>query len=248
VRSALSLAVFAVLVLAPAPSAQGAGGDRPRVALSVSPAQIAVAAPGSRKINVRNTGSERVVVVVARRAVARDTAGKTSLQILPGRLVLPSGKSAVLTLRVRLRRGSEPGDHQALVLLTTVPLRRNQVGLQVRLGVRVKVRVPGRIVSHLVLGGLRVHRTRRARFVFVSVANRGNVTVQLRGNLTASLLRRGRQVARLSLPGPRALVPGARVILALRYGGRLRGRVTAVVRVRLGPGVRTVERRYRIRL
>jgi hypothetical protein len=36
--------------------------------------------------------------------------------------------------------------------------------------------------------------------------------------------------------------------VALSYGGRLRGRATAVVRVRLGSGLRVIERRYRIRL
>jgi hypothetical protein len=36
--------------------------------------------------------------------------------------------------------------------------------------------------------------------------------------------------------------------MALRYVGRVRGPVTAIVQVRLGPGVHAIERRYRIRL
>jgi hypothetical protein len=36
--------------------------------------------------------------------------------------------------------------------------------------------------------------------------------------------------------------------LALRYSGRVRGLLTVVVRIRLSPGVRAVERRYRVRL
>jgi hypothetical protein len=84
--------------------------------------------------------------------------------------------------------------------------------------------------------------------MFLSVANHGNVTVQLRGHVTASLFRRRQRVARLNPAGRRALAPGARTLLALRYAGRVRGPVTAVVQVRLGPGVRVVERRYRIRL
>jgi hypothetical protein len=84
--------------------------------------------------------------------------------------------------------------------------------------------------------------------MFVSVANDGNVTVQLRGCVTASLFRRGRQVSRLSPPARRALLPGARALMALRYVGRVRGPVTAIVQVRLGPGVHAIERRYRIRL
>jgi hypothetical protein len=108
--------------------------------------------------------------------------------------------------------------------------------------------VPGRIVRHLAFGGLRVHRSRDARFMFLSVANRGNVTVRLRGQVSASLVRRGRQLARLSPRSRNALRPGARAVLALRYGGHVRGLVIAVVRIRLGSDIRVVERRYRVRL
>ena len=247
-RAALPLALSTALVLAPAPSAEAAGADRPRVALSVSPAKLALTAPGSRRINLRNDGAERVVVDVARRAVGRQTASQTWLKIAPARLFLRSGGSAILTLRVRPPRRAEPGDHHVLVLLTTRPPRGSRVTLRVRLGIRVRVRVPGRVVRHLALGGLHVHRARRARLMFVSVANHGNVTVNLRGRVTASLFRRRQRVARLNPAGRRALAPGARTLLALRYAGRVRGPVTALVQVRLGPGLRVVERRYRIRL
>jgi len=56
-----------------------------------------------------------------------------------------------------------------------------------RLGVRVNVRMPGQIVRHLVLGGLRIHQRRGGRSMFVSVANRGNVTVQIHEHVTTSL-------------------------------------------------------------
>ena len=101
-KSALALAGFAALVLASAPSAAGADADRPRVALSVSPARLALAAPGSRTIKLRNGGAERVVVDVTRRPLGPQPAAKTSLQIAPARLVLRSGESAILTLRASL--------------------------------------------------------------------------------------------------------------------------------------------------
>jgi hypothetical protein len=132
--------------------------------------------------------------------------------------------------------------------LTTRPLHAGRVNVQVRLGVRVDLRVPGRIVRQLILGRLRVERGRDARFMFVSVANRGNVTVPLRGHVTASLLRRGRRPARLRSRARRALLPGAHAVLTLHYGDRVRGPVTVVVRVGLGAGGRVVERRYRARL
>ena len=247
-RPALALAGLAALVLALAPSAEGAGADRPRVALSVSPARLALAAPGSRTIKLRNDGAERVAVDATRRTLDRQTAAKTWLQIVPAHLMLRSGESAILTLRARPPRRAEPGDHHALVLLTTRPVRGGRVDVQVRLGVRIRMVVPGPIVRHLTFGGLRVQRRGDARFMAVSVANRGNVTIQLRGRVTALLVRRGQQLTRLSLRARRALHPGARAVLALRYRGRVRGLVTAVVQVRLGPGIRAVERRYRIRL
>jgi hypothetical protein len=248
VRAAFALAGVTALVLASAPSAEGAGADRPRVALSVSPARLVLAAPASRTIRLRNDGAERVMVDATRRTLGRQSAAKTWLQIVPARLSLRSRESAILTLRLKPPRRAEPGDHHVLVLLTTRPLRGGRVNMQVRLGVRIRMVVPGRIVRRLTLGGLRVHRLRDARFMFVSIANRGNVTVQLHGRVTALLLRRGQQQARFSPRARRALRPGARAVLALRYRGRVRGLVTAVVRVRLGSGIRVVERRYRIRL
>ena len=246
-RPALALAGLTALLLALAPSAEGAGAARPRIALSVSPAQVTLAAPSSRRIRLRNDGAERVVVDVTRRAVRGQAAAQTWLQIVPARVLLLSGESAILTLRTRPPRRAEPGDHHLLVLLRTRPLSGGRVNVQLRLGVRIRIVVPGRIVRHLAFGALRVHRRRDARFMFLSVANRGNVTVQLRGQVGASLVRRGRQLARLSPRSRSTLRPGARAVLALRYDGRVRGLVTAVVRIRLGSDIR-LERRYRIRL
>jgi hypothetical protein len=239
VRAALALAGLTVLVPASAPAAEGADAARPRVALAVSPAHLALTVPGSRRIRVRNEGAERVVVDVSRR---------TWLRIVPARLSLRPGESAIVTLRLRRPAHAEPGDHRALVLLTTRPLRAGRVNVQVRLGVRVRLRVPGRIVWQLTLGRLRVERERGARFMFVSLANRGNVTVPLRGHVTASLLRRGRQPTRLRPRARRTLLPGAHAVLALHYSGHVRGPVTVVVRVRVDPGGHVVERRYRARL
>jgi len=248
VRPALALAGFTALVLASAPSAAGADADRPRVVLSVSPARLALAAPGSRTIKLRNDGAERVVVDVTRRTLGMQPAAKPWLHITPARLVLRSGENAILTLRATPPRHAEPGDHQVLVLLTTRPLRSGRVHVQVRLGVRIRMVVPGRIVRQVTLGSLRVHRRHGAGFMFVSITNRGNVTVQLRGRVTALLLRRGRHLARLTPRARGALLPGARAVLTLRSSGPVRGPVTAGVRVRLGPGLRVVERRYRLRL
>ncbi|MDX6409274.1 MAG: hypothetical protein QOE13_2345 [Gaiellaceae bacterium] len=247
-RAAVGLAVSTAFLLAFAPSGEGANADRPRVALSVSPAQLEVTAPGSRRISLRNDGAERVAVDVARRSAAGQVTASAWLHVVPARVLLSPGKSAILTLRVTPPRGAEPGAHHVLVLLTTRPLRSGRVTLHLRVGVRVTVQIPGQVVRRLALGGLRVHRARGARIMFVPVANRGNVTLQLRGRVAASLLRHGRRVARLSPASRRVLATGARTFLALRYTGRLRGSFIAVVQVRLGAGAGAVERRYHIRL
>jgi hypothetical protein len=241
-KAALGLAVFAGLLLT-ASAAEAVSADRPRIVLSVSPARLSLAAPGSRRISLRNDGAEQVVVDVLRRTVATRW-----LQISPEHLLLGPGRTAVLTLSAKARRAAEPGDHQVLVLLTTRPQHGNRVALRLRLGVRVNVRMPGKIVRRLALGGVRVHRARGSRVIFVPVVNRGNVTVQLRGHVTASLFRRGDRVARLHLAPRRAVAPGARALRAFRYAGRVRGPVIAVVQILIDPGVRLVARRYRLRL
>ena len=193
---------------------------------------------------MRNDGAEQVAVDVLRRTVVTRW-----LQISPERLLLGPGRSAVLTLRAKAGRDAEPGDHQVLVLLATRPQHGSRVALRLRLGVRVNVRMPGRVVRRLALGGVRVHRKRGLRFIFVPVVNRGNVTVQLRGHVTAVVVppRRSCRAATTRWLDLRC-APGARTLLALRYAGRVRGPVIAVVQIRMGPDVRLVERRYRLRL
>jgi hypothetical protein len=151
-----------------------------------------------------------------------------------------------LTVRARRARWAEPGVHPVLVMLTTRPVSGGRVKVQARLGVRIRMRVPGRVVRRLRLGRLRVMRG--SRTMLVSVANRGNVTVQLHGRVRATLLRRGKKPVRLRPRAQRTLPPGARTFVALRYTGGMRGQVTAVVRVSVGAGPPVVQRRYRFRL
>ena len=55
----------------------------------------------------------------------------TWLSVKPGRFVLPAGGRRSLTVTSRLPARIEPGDHDALVLLTTHP--RRKAGVAVRL-------------------------------------------------------------------------------------------------------------------
>jgi hypothetical protein len=210
------------------------------VALSVSPAQVALVAPASRALELRNTGAERLVVDVTGKSVrGRRSTGWLTLR--PAHVALAAGATARLLLRAGTSR-SEPGDHEVLLLVAARPARAGGVAVRVRLGVRVRVRMPGRIVRHLAVNGLRVRRHRGGHELLVSLTNLGNVAEQLRGQLAVTLLRNGRVVSLLRPRRPRELWPRTRAVVALHYGGRVQGLVTAVVKVR------GMERRYRLRL
>jgi hypothetical protein len=219
----------------------------PPIGLSVSPARVALVAPAAKAIEVRNVGAQRVVVDVARKSL--DGRGETELLgVRPTHLVLHPGSSRVLTLRAGAARGAGPGDHRLRLLFVARPVGGGRIAVRVRLGVGVRIRVPGRTIRRLVVRGLRVRRHGGARFLLVCVANAGNLTEQLRGQLTLTLIRGGRFVSRLRLRTAREVFPGTHTVVLLRYVGRVRGVVTAVVQLRRGSRELPLERRYRIRL
>lgn len=242
-RAAVLVAVLSAAALVPASSAEGAGTPRPaRVAISATPVRLHVVGASARRIELRNIGTAAVTVDATRAGRGARPATRW-ISVVPRRLTLRPGGTAALTVRVAPPRRAEPGDHDAVVLLTTRPRRGARVAVRTRLGVVVREHVPGRVVHRLELRRLRVRRTRGHRLLDLSLANRGNVTEPMpRGRIVVSLIRRGRVVARLR-PHARALRPGARRVVRMRYGGRLHGRVTAVVRIR---GVHV--HRFRLRL
>ena len=151
-------------------------------ALSVSPVHIRLTRAASRTITITNAGNASANVearpagfVLDRRGkpmIARErqpTAGWLRLQ--PPRLVSHRVERPQSRSRRQRRRGALPGDHAALVLLTTQPPRGAGVTIRMRIGVVVFVRVAGRIVHRLELGALRVRR----HALELVVANRGNV-------------------------------------------------------------------------
>jgi hypothetical protein len=82
----------------------------------------------------------------------------------------------------------------------------------------------------------------------VLVANRGNVTEELRAaRSTLSLVRGGHRLATLRAE-PRQLLPRTRGLVLFRDRGRVRGPVTAVARVETDDGRVRVARVFRLRL
>jgi hypothetical protein len=214
-------------------------------ALSISPARLAIVAPASRRVELRNGGVEALAVEVAQRSLT--IGGTPWLSVRPTRIVLRPGARAALTVRARSAH-TPPGDHELRLLFTGRPVTTARIGIRLRLGIGVRVRVRGRVARLVDISSVRVRKQRHARVLRVSLVNRGNVTEQLAGRVTVSLVRNGRTFSRLRARARQDIFPGARAVVALRYRGGTRGPVTAVATVALGGGVRRVERRYRLRL
>ena len=254
------LAAGLLAALALASASAGASASRPVLALTAAPARVALAGSGIETVRVMNPGLAPVSVDVARAGFSLDRRGRPKiarrgglraatgwLAVRPRRFVLRPGATRLLTVRSRVPRRAEPGDHDALVLLTTRRRRSAAVTVRMRIGVVVVVRAPGRVIRRLALRRMHVRRGRRVRVVELVVANRGNVTETLERGRIRVELRHGRFRARLRSE-PRELRPRTSGVVQLRYGGRLRGRVTARVWI-VGPtGTSQVARTFRIRL
>jgi hypothetical protein len=220
---------------------------------------VALEGSGATGIRVTNPGRRPVVVDVRRAGFALDLRGRPRvvprgavrtaerwLTLRPARLTLPPRSSRSVTVRAAVPRRAEPGDHDALVLLTTRPQRSAGLAVRMRIGVLVVVRAPGRIVHGLALRGLAVRGTGRARTLELLVANRGNVTERLdRAHVDVALLRAGSVRARLR-PIVRELRPRTRGVVQLVYRGPLRGLTTVRVRARAEHTV--TGRTFRVRL
>jgi hypothetical protein len=258
-RRAAVLALTALLlVLVPAPA--GAGTTRPPLGLTVTPARVALAGSGTASIRITNPGLRAVVVDVARAGFSLDLRGRpyvvdraarraatTWLTVRPARFVLPAGAARWVTVSSRLPRRVEPGDHDALVLLTTRPWRSAGVAVRMRIGVVVVVRAPGRVVRSIAVRGLRVRRAGRARTLELVVTNRGNVTETLDATrVRLFLLRKGaRSPVR---PEARELRPHTNGVVQFLYRGKLAGWVVARVRLALEPGRPAVSRTFRVKV
>ncbi|HZQ66078.1 MAG TPA: hypothetical protein VFA66_12725 [Gaiellaceae bacterium] len=235
------LAATACLLASASPSA---GAGRPPVALVAVPAHVVLLGRERRTVRVENGGTQQAVVDVSRAAFALDLRGRPRLgparratawlAFAPRRLVIPAGTSRTLWVAARLPRGAEPGDHEAVVLLTSRPRRRGAVFVRMRLGVLVGARAPGRVVHRLAPVRLTVRRAGRTRVLELLLANRGNVTETLTGGCLRLDLRRGKRAVVGLRPTPRRYLPRTRGITQFRYRGPIRGWVRAALTARRG--------------
>lgn len=231
------------------------------VALTATPARVTLAGSARTAVRVTNSGTKRVVVDVHRAGFALDLRGRPRvvrsgasrsaarwLTFRPRRFALRPRASLAVVLTSKLPRRAEPGDHDAVVLMSTRPLTSGRVAVRVRMGVVVVVRAPGTIVRRLELRRLRVAGQGKRRVLQLIVVNRGNITESVeRARAVVSVARSGRHVATL-VARSRELRPRTRGILEFRFRGARRGWMTARVVIPAADGRTALRRTYRIRL
>ena len=248
-------ALAAVVLGAAAASIPGAaaGGG---IGLSASPLRLTLRGASAAAITVRNPGRRPLLVDVSRAGFARSLHGKPRvrpargtaawLRLRPRRVRIGPGAKATLHVVARPSRRASPGDHPALVLLTTRPLGVRRVRVRLRVGVIVVLHVRGRIVRRLDARGLTVRRAGARRLLELLLVNRGNVTERLGGDRLRLVLRRhGRTLATLR-PRRRELLPRSAGIAEFAYRGHVRGNVLA--RIELQPRVSGRRRSFHVRL
>ena len=164
----------------------------------------------------------------------------------PVHLALDPRGTAQLHVLAKVPRRAEPGDHDALVLLSARRPAGGRVVVRLRLGVVVTVRAPGTVVRRLVLGRLQL--AGRRRVLALDIANAGNVTEQLfRVRTVLSQLSTRRRLETI-VASRRELRPRSRGLLELPLRTRAHGPVEAQVVVPAEHGRPAVRRTYRLRL
>jgi hypothetical protein len=257
VSRAVPLAVGLALV----PASAGAGALPRPLALTAAPDRLALRGSETASVRIRNPGTKRITVDAASTGFALDLRGRPHivrpnvarsaarwLTLRPVHITLAPHTTAALRVSARVPPNAEPGDNDALVLLSSRPLAASRVSVRLRLGVVVVVRAPGAVVRRLELRGLRLARRGGKRALELVVVNAGNVTERLlRVHVAVSRLPARRHITTVAAPS-RELRPHTRGLLEFRLRARVHGLVTARVYVPAEPGRHVIRRTYRLRI
>lgn len=212
------------------------------VALTATPAHVALAGAAVQAVTVTNPGKTVAVVEARLAGFALDLRGRPRivvqrdrtivLSIAPRRFALAPGATGTVLVASSIHRGAGVGDHIGLVLLTTQPRGRAGVGVRMQIGVPVTVRVPGAVRRHVV-----VERVRLAtRVLELQFRNTGNVTATIGARRFRIELRRGGRVLFTLHARRREFLPGARGLVDVRLPNRTRGPVRVSVEADDGGG------------
>jgi hypothetical protein len=253
-------AALLAVVLALVPASAGTSAPPRPLALTAAPARLALRGSESATVRIRNPGTKRLAVDVALAGFALDLRGRPHivggrsarsaarwLKVRPTHVSLAPHATARLRVSASVARRAEPGDHDALVLLSSRPLPGARVSVRLRLGVVVVVRAPGTVVRRLKLGRLGVARRGGRRALELVLVNAGNVTEGLRRVRTFVSRPTGRRIAIVAAPA-RELRPQTRGLLEFRLRTGVRGLVTARVIVPAERGRAAIRRTYRLRI
>jgi hypothetical protein len=214
----------------------------PPVALTATPAHVALAGAAVQAITVANPGKSVAVVEARLAGFALDLHGRPRivvqrdrsvvLSVSPHRLALAPGATGTVLVASTVSRGAGVGDHVGLVLFTTRPRGGAGVGVRMQVGVPVTIRVPGAVRHRVVLEGVRL----APHVLELRLRNAGNVTTTIGARRFHVELRRAGHVLATLRARRRELLPGARGILDVRLPRRIRGRIRVAVVVDDGAG------------
>jgi hypothetical protein len=214
----------------------------PPVALTATPAHIALAGAAVQAITVANPGKAVAVVEARLAGFALDLRGRPRvvvqrdrsivLSVAPQRFALAPGATGTVLVASTIHRDTGAGDHVGLVLFTTQPRGGGGVGVRMQVGVPVTIRVPGAVRRRVVFESIRLER----RMLELRFHNTGNVTATIGARrFRIELSRSSRALATLRVRR-RELLPGAHSIVGVRVPTRIHGRIRAVVEADDGAG------------
>lgn len=248
------------LFLAPAAAALAAaavaGAAGPALTISASPFSLKLQGAATSSIHVVNPGSHPVSVQVSTGDLAVSQTGKISvdpkkrpalsarswLAVSPGRLTLPAGGVADVSVVTHPPTNAAPGDHYALVLLTTVPPNGVQVGVRTRIGVSVIDTVAGAVAMTPKVAHAAAVKIGKRHLLQLRIVNRSAFVQRLtRGMVTLDIRRGAKRLAHLVAPA-RVLLPHSTALVSVPYPKAIHG--TFTVTTKIG----TATRRFRLRL
>jgi P pilus assembly chaperone PapD len=249
------LLVPTILALAAAPAIATAAP----LSLAVSPTRLILAGTTQSTLNVVNTSSDPASVRVSVGTFSTNPTGGVIVNprtppprsaerwvtVSPSVLNLAPGESAQVAVVSRPPHVAAPGDHQALILLTTDAPSPGQVLIRARVGITLLSRVGGPLFRRLQAHRVTVHRSGPLRVIRLGITNKGNVAERFgRGQMKVTLTRGGRTLGTV-VAQVRTMLPGTSQIIAFPYRGKVTGNVRAVVTVTptpasaAGPGIAT---------